>query len=227
MFHRNGSQQRSTGRTVYCLLVALITLLLPCVALPQAAPKTPFRLGTAGLPFAWSTAIADFDSDHQPDFAIANKIGTSARGYEYSLEFALSVEPPQVFRFHSSYSGLSVAAVDLDNDNDLDVVLTRITNGEVVVWINDGHGQFSEGRKESAFSVRLSLSRTPPGQRSSEPVLISTNFRRSVATPAATRFRWIPRSEAKGTATPTDNRAGSANSRPSSSPRAPPLSAVV
>jgi hypothetical protein len=164
---------------VFFLLVLAIIALLPQVGHAGNTHKSTFRLGTAAQPFGTSTAIADFDSDHQPDFAIANNIGTSTRGYEYSLEFELSLESRQVFHFHSSYSGLSVSAVDLDNDKDLDVVLTRIANGEVVgVWINNGHGQFTEGPKTSSFPIKLFLSERTVQPIQTEPAFIATTSRR-------------------------------------------------
>ena len=138
-----------------------------------------FRLGSAAQPFGWSTAIADFDADQKPDFAIANKIGTSTHGYEYSLEFELSLESRQVFHFHSSYSGLTVTAIDLDNDKDLDVVLTRVSNGEVVgVWINNGHGQFSEGLTDSVFPGRILLPAAGLYSTSNSPTVAATVLRK-------------------------------------------------
>src|SRR5215472_10508657 len=139
------------------VVIAAFLISSPSYAAPANAKA--FRLGNAALPYGWSTAIADFDSDQKPDFAIANKIGTSSRGYEYSIELELSLESRQVFRFHSADSALSIAALDLDNDQDLDLVLTRAVNGEIVgVWINNGHGRFSEGGKPDAQSVLQSVS---------------------------------------------------------------------
>src|SRR5215831_1398167 len=139
------------------VVTAAFLISSPSYAAPGNAKA--FRLGNAALPYGWSTAIADFDSDKIPDFAIANKIGTSPRGYEYSIELNLSLESRQVFRFHSADSALFIAALDLDNDHDLDVVLTRPLNGEVVgVWINNGSGQFSEGNREDVPPVAQSLS---------------------------------------------------------------------
>src|SRR5262249_29555016 len=143
------------------VVVLTITFLMASPSYAADGNTKTFRLGTAALPYGWSTAIADFDADKKPDFAIANKIGTSTRGYEYSIELNLSLESRQVFRFHSSDSALSIAALDLDNDHDLDVVLTRPLNGEVVgVWINNGSGQFSEGNREDLAPVVQSLSGT-------------------------------------------------------------------
>jgi hypothetical protein len=142
------------------LVVAAVALVASMCSPVYAAPaqSNVFRLGTAGLPYGWSTAIGDFDADKKPDFAIANKIGTSSRGYEYSVELDLSLRSRQVFRFHSPDSALSIVALDLDNDHDLDLVLTRSLNGEVVgVWLNDGQGQFYEearlGYSIPVFSV--------------------------------------------------------------------------
>lgn len=165
------------------LLVLAFVTLFPTPSHAGDAHKNTFRLGSAALPFGWATAVADFDADHKPDFAIANKIGTSTRGYEYSLEFELSLETRQVFHFHSSYSGLSVAAIDLDNDQDLDVVLTRVSNGEIVgVWINNGHGEFSEGLKDNIPSIQVVRSEQALHSKSYHPTLAATLLSRSLWT---------------------------------------------
>jgi hypothetical protein len=119
------------------------------VARPAAAAehgKTQLSLGTAAMPFAWATAVADLDSDHKLDFAIADRTGHSTEGYNYRLKLALSREGSQTFQFRSTDSALNISIVDLDNDTDLDIVLTHALSGEIAgVWINNGSGAFQQG----------------------------------------------------------------------------------
>src|SRR5262249_27176040 len=104
------------------------------------------RPGTAAAPFGWATAVADLDSDEKLDFAIADRGAPGVLGYDYRLELGLSREQSQIFHFHSPHSALTVSILDLDNDRDLDVVLSQAVSGEVAeVWINNGHGQFHRG----------------------------------------------------------------------------------
>jgi hypothetical protein len=136
------------SRLRYLIVVALV-LVYAGVPRPAAAAergKTQLSLGTAGMPFAWATAIADLDSDHKLDFAIADRTGHTTEGYNYRLKLALSREGNQTFQFRSTDSALNISIVDLDNDTDLDIVLTHSLSGEIAgVWINNGSGAFHEG----------------------------------------------------------------------------------
>jgi hypothetical protein len=132
----------------YLLVVALVVVYvgLPRPAAAAEHGKTQLSLGTAGMPFAWSTAIADLDSDHKLDFAIADRTGHSTEGYNYRLKLALSREGNQTFQFRSTDSALNISIIDLDNDADLDIVLTHALSGEIAgVWINNGSGAFDQG----------------------------------------------------------------------------------
>jgi len=137
------------------VIMPLAALLLLCFASPHttyaraSGSHSGFRLGTAAGAFGPSAAIADFDSDAKPDFAIADRISSGSQGYTYTLEVGLSFEKSQVFHFRSPHSALTVSVLDLDNDKDLDVVLTHALTGDVVgVWINNGRGQFHQGNAD-------------------------------------------------------------------------------
>jgi hypothetical protein len=136
------------SRLRYLIVVALV-LVYAGVPRPAAAAergKTQLSLGTAGMPFAWSTAVADLDSDHRLDFATADRTGHSTEGYNYRLKLALSREGNQTFQFRSTDSALNISIIDLDNDTDLDIVLTHALSGEIAgVWINNGSGAFHQG----------------------------------------------------------------------------------
>ena len=187
------------------------------------AQANVFRLGTAALPYGWSTAIADFDADKKPDFAIANKIGTSSRGYEYSVELELSLEARQVFRFHSPDSALSITALDLDNDQDLDVVLTRTFNGEVVgVWLNNGYGHFSEDRNPHEFTPVISVSGSVRGDSTSSVVLIGNQLRKVVPMPTEKELSWATVNDRGKRFASLIQQSHSVNRRATIIPRAPP-----
>ena len=132
----------------YLIVVALVLIYagVPRSAAAAERGKTQLSLGTAGMPFAWSTAVADLDSDHKLDFAIADRTGHSTEGYNYRLKLALSREGNQTFQFRSTDSALNISIIDLDNDTDLDIVLTHALSGEIAgVWINNGSGAFHQG----------------------------------------------------------------------------------
>src|SRR5215471_6078890 len=86
------------------LLILTLVLLYAGLARPAAAAErgnAQIALGNAGMPFAWSTAVADLDSDEKLDFAIADRMGRSNEGYNYRLKLALSREGSQPFQFRS------------------------------------------------------------------------------------------------------------------------------
>ena len=111
-----------------------------------------FRLGTAGRPFAWSTALGDFDGDGTPDLVIADRVGRVAGGFGYRLQLTVSQVGSRTVAFQSSYPALSVRALDVDNDRDTDLIVEAVPSGPVVgVWINDGRGRFA---RSGALGVR-------------------------------------------------------------------------
>jgi hypothetical protein len=104
-----------------------------------------FRLGTASSPFGGSsTAIGDFNTDGQPDLAIADHLPRRAGGYAYRIEFQISGQPRRDVTFESAHEAVTLSVSDVDRDNDLDLVVGSATSGETVgIWLNDGHGHFS------------------------------------------------------------------------------------
>jgi len=116
-----------------------------------ARTNSAFRLGTAGRPFAWSTAIGDLNADGRLDYVIADRIGRGASGFEYALELSISGLASQSVTFDSRESALAISLHDVDHDQDLDVVVSSALSPTVVrVWLNDGRGAFAE-----AASTRL------------------------------------------------------------------------
>ena len=108
------------------------------------AARAGFRLGTGSRPFGWSTAIADLDADGRPDFAIADRVGSGARRFEYGVDVELSAGASQRLRVAPPTDAVAVVAEDIDADGDLDIVVTPALGSDVVaVWLNDGSGRFS------------------------------------------------------------------------------------
>jgi hypothetical protein len=110
-----------------------------------------FRLGDAAAPFGWSTIIGDFNTDGRPDVAVADHAGRRTGRYEYRLEFRLSGGHSHLVTFVSVHDAVTIRAVDVDRDDDLDVIIGVPFSGETIgVWINDGHGHFSAGSTRQA-----------------------------------------------------------------------------
>jgi len=109
----------------------------------EAAAASGFRLGTAGRPFAWSTAIGDLNADGRPDFAIADRVGRGIDGFEYAIELSIAGGRSESVEFDSDLDALNITLRDVDRDRDLDVVVTgAVSRSIVAVWLNDGAGQF-------------------------------------------------------------------------------------
>ncbi|HKB13932.1 MAG TPA: hypothetical protein VKD69_24880 [Vicinamibacterales bacterium] len=110
---------------------------------PTAVVGGAFRLGTAGRPFAWSTAIGDLNADGRPDFAIADRLGRRATGFAYAIELSIDGGGSASVQFDSDQDALNVTLRDVDRDRDLDVVVTgAVSRAVVAVWLNDGTGRF-------------------------------------------------------------------------------------
>jgi FG-GAP repeat protein len=133
---------------------------------PVPAPTPGFRLGTAGRPFAWSTAIGDLNADGRPDVAIADRLGSRAAGFSYAIELSIAGGRSESVTFDSDQDALSVTLRDVDHDRDLDVVVTGAVSRSVVgVWLNDGTGQFHRAAAEAAtpswFTASSALTNGP------------------------------------------------------------------
>jgi hypothetical protein len=131
-----------------------------------APPAGGFRLGTAGRPFAWSTAIGDLNADGRPDFAIADRIGRRAAGFEYAIELSIAGGRSESVAFDSDQDALSVSLRDVDHDRDLDVVVTgTVSRSVVAIWLNDGTGQFHRAAPDTqpptTWSASSSLTDSP------------------------------------------------------------------
>ena len=109
-----------------------------------AEKHSGLRIGNAAQPFGWSTAIADFNTDGRPDFAVADHTGRRTDGFGYRIEFSIAGEASRLVTFESTHEAVTIHVADVDRDNDLDLVVGAPASGETVgVWLNDGAGHFT------------------------------------------------------------------------------------
>src|SRR5437773_3641987 len=169
------SMMRRRWRQRVFVTLAVVTL---CIVLPYWAhasgnkSRSAFRLALPAGPFSFA-AVADFNSDAEPDIAIADRTGSGSQGYTYRLQVGLSFEPSQVFHFRSPHSALTFSVLDFDNDQDLDVILTRTFSDDVVgVWINNGRGQFHPGNTKEVLHGRVAPRHRATLEPTPNPVII-------------------------------------------------------
>jgi hypothetical protein len=144
-------------------LSACLTLLAVLSATPPAAgspaahgavsapaadiPLADFRLGSAARPFGWSTVISDFNADGAPDLAVADRGARRPWGFGYNVRVEVSGLSLRDIAFVSPHEAITVRAIDVDRDHDVDLVISAAPSGELVaIWLNDGRGRFTEGR---------------------------------------------------------------------------------
>src|SRR6266581_713474 len=174
MMQVDENSMRKRWRQPIFVSLAVVTL---CFVLPYLAhasgnkSRSAFRLALPASPFS-SAAVADFNSDSKPDIAIADRTGSGSQGYTYRLQVGLSFEPSQVFHFRSPHS-LTFSVLDFDNDQDLDVILTRTFSDDVVgVWINNGRGQFHPGNTQEVLHGRVAPRHRATLEPTPNPVII-------------------------------------------------------
>jgi len=153
------------------------------VAILLAGVLSPYNAAAQSFSQESSTAVADFNADGQPDLAVANHIGSRSSAV-YRVDFQLSDGHRQSFSFASTQWALRVAAVDVDNDHDLDLVITPLLGRDVVgVWLNDGAGHFRQSDPDSVPSDSARFSSSSIGG-------CPPQF--AVATPTPRRFAAAP-----------------------------------
>lgn len=122
-----------------------------CKAAALAPEDSSAAAPQSGFFFHSSPGVGDFDGDNRADIAYAKPQGRMNGAYHYKVEVRLSAQPGAIFDVDSGAAGgLRISTRDVDGDHDLDLVITSAFGGlRVGVWLNDGHGQFTQGAAES------------------------------------------------------------------------------
>jgi len=139
----------------------------PTVAPPLDAAfadgSVVFRLGDAGAPFRYSTVVGDFNTDGRPDVAVADHVGNGVEPYEYRLQFSVSGQPVRDITFEASQEAIDLRLADVDRDDDLDLIVGEPLSGETLaVWLNDGHGHFTQGSIRDVATVIAAVAALTP-----------------------------------------------------------------
>jgi hypothetical protein len=145
----HGRWRSFAARAVCALTVASSAFVCEAAALAPGGPASvPVQSGFA---LHSSVGVGDFDGDNRVDIAYARPQGRVNGAYRYQVEVHLSAELGTTFSVDSGAAGgLHISTRDVDGDHDLDLVITSAFGGlRVGVWINDGHGQFTQGVAES------------------------------------------------------------------------------
>jgi len=99
-------------------------------------------------------AIADFDSDDRPDGALLLEPASFLGSGSFQIELHFTGRKNANITFRSPEPDIAVAALDIDHDGDIDIVIEQsLTHKRLQVWLNDGHGNFEKGRIEDFPSV--------------------------------------------------------------------------
>lgn len=135
------------------LFVAFVALAAPCLW-AQDGVKGAFAQAGFTSRFEHSLAVADLDGDNQPDGAVLLKSGWPGDSGIVKIQLHLTNHANSEIAFRSSEAMLSVAAWDIDNDGATDLVVEEaLTHKPLHVWINDGKGDFHEGRVQDFPSL--------------------------------------------------------------------------
>lgn len=219
-----------------CLTLLAALSATPSAAGPAAAsgtapapaagsPLADFRLGNAARPYGWSTVISDFNADGAPDLAVADRGARRAEGFGYNVRVAVSGLTLRDIAFVSSQPAVTVRAIDVDRDHDVDLVISAVPSGELVgIWLNDGRGQFTQGRAREFPGQWSPDGQLDRGDSGDEPALSSDGPTRTYELLGVARTR----APAPATATRTVTESPRRHVRhvsPSTGPRAPPPSA--
>lgn len=146
---QSGRWRSFAVQAVCSLTVASSALICPAAALGHRGPAA--SVAQFSFILHSSPGVGDFDGDNRADIAFARPQGRVNGAYRYQVEVRLSAQPGATFDVDSgAVGGLRITTRDVDGDHDLDLVITTTFGGlRVGVWINDGHGQFTQGVAES------------------------------------------------------------------------------
>jgi FG-GAP repeat len=228
---RRDAGRRLLGLAMLCAIVALGRPTPPIASATRSLAPAPrlspwaagFRLGSAGRPFAWSTAVGDLNADGRPDVAVADRVGRAAGGFAYNVQLSIAGGRSQSVDFDSDQDALSVALRDVDHDRDLDVVVIGAVSRSIVgIWLNDGTGTFERATPSPLDSDWRASSSDVTGSDGADSAVAELLPRTSAAGLASERAAGDVRLPIFPLATSGAFRTARA-SRSALRPRAPPL----
>jgi hypothetical protein len=138
--------------------------LICATALVVAAPLVRAQDGAQGAlsqfrfsgPFQRTLVVADLDDDRKPDGAILLPGAWAGAHSNFRIQLHFTDRPNTELTFESSQQALTLSAWDIDNDGDIDLLVEETYSHKLVhVWINEGHGEFHEGRVEDFSAPSL------------------------------------------------------------------------
>lgn len=143
------------------VLTTLLLLGVPALHAQDGAEGALARISGIGLldrtlnPLRGpALAVADFDGDNRPDGAVLLKPASSPGLGDFQVELHFTNNNNATIQFQSPESNVTVAALDIDHDGDIDIVIEQsLTHKALQVYINDGQGNFEKGRIENYRSV--------------------------------------------------------------------------
>lgn len=142
---------RMKGRSLKAKLVLATSLALiaPCLWAQDGLEGALARANLAA-PFGGTLAVADLDSDNKADGAVLLDSGRlHCQVTRFRIELHLSARRDTHLTFESTEVAQAVAARDIDEDGDTDVIVGQpFTQQLLRVWLNDGRGGFRKGRFE-------------------------------------------------------------------------------
>ncbi len=172
------------------LFAALSTFLVAFLVLKTpASPASELSIINASA--GQTGAIADLDGDGRPELAILKAVGWGPDGVRYRIEVTPPTGvSPRSINFSAKEAGLGIFPRNLDNDGDLDLIISSPwSRALVAVLINDGRGGLTpadpaaysgsilvEGPGISADFEQESLQATPGSFRSCIDLSVKPHF---------------------------------------------------
>jgi hypothetical protein len=137
-----------------CWALAALALVCPLVraqdGLRGALPETGNARTLLHRTLGQKLAAADFDNDQRPDGAVLLDAGEFLTGGQlFRIRLHLSTAQDQDLIFESPETGLTISALDVNQDGAPDLVVEQALTGKRLgIWLNDGHGKFRPARVE-------------------------------------------------------------------------------
>jgi hypothetical protein len=95
-------------------------------------------------------AISDFDGDRRPDIASIQPAPNGPGRTNYWIQVQLSETGRQFIRLAGPAGGLQIEARDVNGDRAVDLVVTTAWFRQpVAIFLNDGHGSFTQTEPDS------------------------------------------------------------------------------